>query len=111
MGERYRKQCAGALNELRREYESVAFYISSRSGKYERRIDFNNGIYIQFISTREGLRSVDLRNPRLVDALVDMAETEGLRGRTMVYGVAAYFGKHSDEALKKHQQYDAEREY
>ncbi|KAF3001091.1 hypothetical protein E8E14_005204 [Neopestalotiopsis sp. 37M] len=87
-----RRQCLEALDMLLDSRDELRFQISKKSGKYECMVHFENGLYMHFISTREGVLSVDLRRRGVVEVLRDMAKYDGLDGRAMAYGIAAYFG-------------------
>ncbi|ETS77856.1 hypothetical protein PFICI_09918 [Pestalotiopsis fici W106-1] len=87
-----RRQCLEAFDMLLDSRDELRFQISKKTGKYECMVHFDNGIYMHFISTREGVLTVDLRRRGMIDALRDMAKYDGIDGRTMAYGVAAYFG-------------------
>ncbi|KAK9779123.1 hypothetical protein AB5N19_06540 [Seiridium cardinale] len=101
MGERHRQMCLEALDLLLDTQSEIVFKIDSHTGKYERRFWFADGLYLRCISTREGLRNVSLRHRGLVDVLEDMARNDGVRGRTMAYGIAAYFGIQGEEAPRE----------
>ncbi|KAK6189551.1 hypothetical protein LQW54_013142 [Pestalotiopsis sp. IQ-011] len=102
-----RGKCQEAIDTLLQSRDAIHFEISRETGKYEYTVYFDNGVYVHFISVREGLLTVDLRRRGMIDVLWDLAKHDGTRGRVMAYGVAVYFGIEEKTDREIHHEYGA----